>query len=144
MGDLMVQERSLIAMINDLAFTEDDDVVKNVSAEISDYLSDHDDHAYDVVYSVVERLPIFMTSWDFASVTQSDFYSFQSVVYVDVDNVTKISFRMVFLQDFENLVEDADISVAETALRFLKRKNLDIVVNDVCVNSVHYVNGKKV
>lgn len=132
--------KSLISIVNDLYSVESLVKKEELSKNASSLLRDGE-QVNIFLFPIINRLSLKLSELDFESIVNGDFYELNVNVYKDVDNFNKISIRMSFLQDFENSIEDFDEIVALKILEDVLRYNLDLVVNDICVNMVQYRNG---
>lgn len=69
-------------------------------------------------------------------------YSYDS--YEDSDGKNRIFVSLTYVQDYEDFNDTSEDSVYVTIFDFLKSFNVDKIVNDISVNTLHYRNGKKV
>lgn len=134
--------KSLITIVNELHDVSSVDDKKRLSELASYQILDADSEAGGFLLPIIDRT-IFRVGGTFEEITVDEFYELNIVVYRDVDGFMKFAVRMSFLQDFENAAEGLDEEVAESLMSDVKRRNLDIVVNDICVNTVQYRNGVK-
>lgn len=134
--------KSLITIVNELHDVSSMDDKKRLSELASYQILDAGSEAGGFLLPVVDRV-IFRVGGVFEEIASDEFYELNIITYTDTDDLKKFAVRMSFLQDFENTAEGLDEEIAENLMSDVKRRNLDIVVNDICVNTVQYRNGVK-
>lgn len=132
--------KSLITIVNELHKVSSVNDKKRLSELASYQILEAGSEAGSFLLPIVDRV-VFRLGGPFEEIASDEFYELNVIAYCDVDDLMKFSIRMSFLQDFENTVEGLDKEVAENLMSDVKRRNLDIVVNDICVNTEQYRDG---
>lgn len=132
--------KSLITIVNELHKVSSVNDKKRLSELASYQILEAGSEAGGFLLPIVDRV-VFRVGGPFEEIAADEFYELNVIAYCDIDDLMKFSIRMSFLQDFENTVEGLDKEIAENLMSDVKRRNLDIVVNDICVNTEQYRNG---
>lgn len=80
----------------------------------------------------------------FQEIVKGEFFSTRVKAYLDEDYTTKIAIGISYLQNSNNYVEDLDVQVLKTIYKELRKRNLELLVNDISVNDLQFRNGIKI
>lgn len=136
-GEWNNMSKSLIAIINELHKAVSDFEKEKLSKLASSKIIEDSSQANSFLMPIVERISLSFSD-TFGQITNSDFYELNIVPYFDVDNLMKISIRISFLQDFEQTEENLDEKILFKLVEEVAKRNLDLLVNDICINMTQY------
>lgn len=134
--------RRFMRIMTDLQNSTSFDEKKSLSKEASVSLMNDSKYVKNFLHFIFSRLVLKAEISPYSEIANNDFYEVKVVPYEDIDGFYKISIRMTYLQDFENSQNDLDMKVSLLLYEELKNSNLDIIVNDICVNDVQIRNGQ--
>lgn len=140
-GEKMV--KSFIRLVNELSEAESKTKKEQLSHEASAALSRRKDQVDYIIVPIIEQLEMSDSIDGFKDITQGEFYELDVRPYYNENSVLKVSIQMSFLQDFENDHDDIDERIGLYIYNELFKRNLDTIVNDICINDVQYINGTK-
>lgn len=133
--------KSLIRVVNELSSVSSQSEKERLSAEASNALLKRQEYANSILIPIVESLKRSFDLDPFKEISEGEFYDLEIRPYYDVDGIFRISIQISFLQDFN----EPDTSLNEKVGLFLfneiLKRNLDILVNDICINDVQFRNG---
>jgi len=138
--------RSFLELLSDLRVAETHDEIESLTNSLSEILEEDDKHANFFLYSMFKEIAESASSKSFSSAANSEFYTVKINSYIDDEDEmfrTKIFVNMAFLQDNGNHEDNLDEKILDTIIEYLKKNNLNILVNDISVNTVQFRNGKK-
>lgn len=133
--------KNLIGIVNELHDSDSLVQKRELSQLAGELLKVNKTSASSFLVPLIEKLSFYSGLDNFENIMNSEFYELKIVPYIDDDENYKISIRMSFLQDFENFSENLDELVILMIAESLSERNLDILVNDICVNLIQYRNG---
>lgn len=76
------------------------------------------------------------------SLIDNEFYRLRQATYRDSDGLTKISIGIALLQNHSAPRVNVEREIVEMLYGEIKRRNLDLVVNDLVVNLLQVRNGE--
>lgn len=133
--------KSLIRVVNELSSVSSQSEKERLSVEASNALLKRQEYANSILIPIVESLKRSVDLYSFKTISEGEFYDLEIRPYYDVDGIFRISIQISFLQDFN----EPDTSLNEKVGLFLfneiLKRNLDILVNDICINDVQFRNG---
>lgn len=132
--------KSFIKAVNELAEVSTQKEKEKLSDEASKALLFKKEQANSIIVPIVESFKRSSELKEFKTISESEFYDLEVYPYFD-DSKLRISIQISFLQDYEEPVEEFSNKVAIFLLNDLIKRNLDILVNDICINDVQYRNG---
>lgn len=132
--------KSFIKAVNELAEVSTQKEKEKLSDEASKALLFKKEQANSIIVPIVESFKRSSELKEFKDISESEFYDLEVYPYFD-DSKLRISIQISFLQDYEEPVEEFSNKVAIFLLNDLIKRNLDILVNDICINDVQYRNG---
>lgn len=132
--------KSFIKAVNELAEASTQKEKEKISDEASKALLFKKEQANSIIVPIVESFKRSSELKEFKDIFESEFYDLEVYPYFD-DSKLRISVQISFLQDYEEPVEEFSDKVALFLLNDLIKRNLDILVNDICINDVQYRNG---
>lgn len=140
MGERMT--KSFLRVVNELSEVSSLTKKKKLSDEASIALEARKDRADSVVVPIIEQLERLPDVETFKNIASSEFYEMEIRTYYD-DELLRISVQIAFLQDFEESMDGLSEKIGFQLYNELLKRNLDILINDICVNDVQYRNGTK-
>lgn len=132
--------KSFIKAVNELAEVSTQKEKEKLSDEASKALLFKKEQAGSIIVPIVESFKRSSELKEFKNISESEFYDLEVYPYFDGDKL-RISIQISFLQDYEEPIEEFSDKVAIFLLNDLIKRNLDILVNDICINDVQYRNG---
>lgn len=132
--------KSFIKAVNELAEVSTQKEKEKLSDEASKALLFKKEQANSIIVPIVESFKRSSELKEFKTISESEFYDLEVYPYFD-DSKLRISIQISFLQDYEEPIEEFSDKVALFLLNDLIKRNLDILVNDICINDVQYRNG---
>ena len=132
--------KSFIKAVNELAEVSTQKEKEKLSDEAYKALLFKKEQAGSIIVPIVESFKRSSELKEFKNISESEFYDLEVYPYFDGDKL-RISIQISFLQDYEEPIEEFSDKVALFLLNDLIKRNLDILVNDICINDVQYRNG---
>lgn len=139
MGENMA--KSFIQIINELSNVSLPHEKKQLSIEAGKALKSRQNQASSIIVPIIEATKRSPEMKRFKEISEGDFYELEIRPYQDLDGFFHISIQVSFLQDFENFDNELSMKIGLFIFNELLKRNLEIVVNDICINDVQYRNG---
>lgn len=136
--------KSFLELLSDLCEAKTQKKIYSLTDDLSEILEKDDQYAKYFLYSMFRSIANESFSENFLSIFESEFYKAEVNSYSDDDQKTKIVINMAFLQDNIQHEENLEEKVLNSIIEYLKKNNLNILVNDISVNTLQFRNGEKV
>lgn len=80
----------------------------------------------------------------FQEIVKGEFFSTRVKAYLDDDYTTKIAVGISYLQNHNHYIDNLDVQVLKTLTKELRKRNLELLVNDISVNELQVRNGNPI
>lgn len=130
---------TFLELSEELASSRDSVEKAEITEKLADFLGEEKDFSETVLRPLLLTELSRVTS--LTSIMEGEYFSLRQRVYTDVTSRPRVALGVAFLQDHEDYDPDLDLRVATEILSVLTRENLDLLVNDITVNSVQVRDG---
>lgn len=136
--------KSFLELLEDLKNSDSQEQKAFITSELSFSLEEDEKYSERILQSFFAHTLAREVGSDFKEIVRGDFFRTRVKAYIDEDYTMKIAVGIAYLQDMNIDIPDLDRKVLEVMLAELKKKNLDLLINDISVNQLQYRNGSSV
>lgn len=133
---------TILKLLSDLREAEGEEIAV-LSKKFEKNLEKDSKIVKGIFYSVFNRVLLTNAVPELSKIVESGFFDARVVTYKDFDSGVRVAVGLSFLQDYEDFIPDLDDQVAAAIVGELEKNNLQLVFNDICVNSIQYRNGDR-
>lgn len=135
---------SLLSLLNAIRSSSEEEQKRDLSLKVEEILENDSRYIQGMFFSVFNRVIISNRVPELEELSKGEFFTTRVTTYVDDDNRTRVAIGITYLQDFRFPDDTLDDRVLDAVVEAIKKDNLDLVFNDVCVNLLQSRNGERV
>lgn len=134
--------KSFLELLENLNNAESQEQKVSLTNQLSSILEEDEKYSERMLQSYFTHTLGREVGDDFQEIIRGEYFVSRVRAYLDDDYTVKIALGLAYLQDYRDSSEGLDLKVLQTVELALRKRNLDLLVNDISVNDLQRRNGE--
>lgn len=134
--------KSFLELLENLKNAESHEQKVSLTNQLSSILEEDEKYSERMLQSYFTNALGREVGDDFQTIIRGEYFVSRVKAYLDDDYTVKIALGLAYLQDYRDSTENLDLKVLETVELAMRKRNLELLVNDISVNDLQRRNGE--